>query len=101
MFVRQPLMLGHYTSMRLTGTERVVDKLLGGAMSASLGAGLYPDAPATHQVFVNTGVNRDNPLQLPRPEAAIVVGLGEEGKLRRHRSRAARCARRSLAGRSV
>ena len=38
--------------------------------------------PGTHQVFVNTGVNRDNPLQLPRPEAAIVVGLGEEGKLR-------------------
>ena len=81
MFVRQPLMLGHYTSTRLTGTERVVDNLLGGAMSASLGAGLYPDEPGTHQVFVNTGVNRDNPLQLPRPEAAIVVGLGAEGKL--------------------
>ncbi len=82
LFVRQPLMLGHYASLRLTGTERVVDRLLGGEMSASLGAGLYPNAPGHHQIFINTGVNRDNPLQLPRPEAAIIVGLGEEGKLR-------------------
>jgi len=80
-FVRQPLLLGHYTATRLTGTERVVDKLLGGAMSAALGTGLYPDAPGSHQIFLNTGVNRENPLQLPRPEAAIVVGLGAEGKL--------------------
>jgi tetratricopeptide (TPR) repeat protein len=82
LFVPQPLMLGHYASLRLTGTEHVVDTLLGGAMSTSLGAGVYPNAPGEHQIFVNTGVNRDNPLQLPRPEAAIVVGLGEEGKLR-------------------
>jgi len=81
-FVPQPLMLGHYASLRLTGTERVIDTLLAGAMSASLGAGVYPNAPGEHQVFINTGVNRDNPLQVPRPKAAIVVGLGEEGKLR-------------------
>lgn len=81
LFVRQPLLLGHYTATRLTGTERVVDKLLGGTMSTALGAGLYPDAPGSHQIFLNTGVNRENPLQLPRPEAAIVVGLGAEGKL--------------------
>ena len=41
LFVPQPLMLRHYGSLRLTGTERVVDTLLGGAMSASLGAGVY------------------------------------------------------------
>src|SRR6185369_3538481 len=82
LFVPQPLMLGHYASLRLTGTERVVDTLLAGAMSASLGAGVYPNAPGEHQIFINAGVNRDNPLQLPRPAAAIVVGLGEEGKLR-------------------
>ena len=81
MFVRQPLMLGHYTSLRLTGTERIVDGLLGGAMSVSLGAGLYPDGPGTHQVFLNRGAHADNPLQLPRPEAAVVVGLGAESKL--------------------
>ena len=81
LFVRQPLLLGHYTSRRLTGTEHVLDRLLGGVMTVALGTGLYPDAPGTHQIFLNTGANRDNPLQLPRPEAAIVVGLGAEGKL--------------------
>ncbi len=82
LFVPQPLLLGHYASLRLTGTERVVDTLLGGAMSASLDAGKYPNAPGESRIFVNTGVNRDNPMQLPRPAAAIVVALGEEGKLR-------------------
>jgi tetratricopeptide (TPR) repeat protein len=80
-FVRQPLLLGHYTSTRLTGTEEVVDRLLDGAMDTAIRTGLYPDAPGTHQIFLNTGTNRDNPLQLPRPHAAIVVGLGAEGKL--------------------
>src|SRR4029453_13414491 len=81
MFVRQPLLVGHYISTRLTGTENVVDKVLGGAMSMALGAGLYPYAPGAQQIFLNTSVNRDNPLQLPRPAAVIVVGLGAEGKL--------------------
>ena len=31
-FVRQPLLLGHYRSSLLTGTERVMDRLVGGAM---------------------------------------------------------------------
>jgi pimeloyl-ACP methyl ester carboxylesterase len=80
-FVEQPILIGHYRSLALTGTERVVDKLIGGAMKISLDAGLYPASPGAHQIFINTGVNRDNPWQLPRPKAAIVVGLGEEGKL--------------------
>ncbi|MBX3636890.1 MAG: CHAT domain-containing protein [Rubrivivax sp.] len=80
-FVRQPLLVGHYRSMMLTGTEKVVDRLVGGAMQAALGAGLYPDAPGTHQVFVNTRSDPDNPWRPPRPVAAVVVGLGEEGKL--------------------
>jgi hypothetical protein len=82
MFVRPPLMLGHYRSMRLTGTEQVMDRLIGHTMSESLSMGQYPDATGEHQVFVNTCAVRDNPWQLPRPEAVIVVGLGEEGKLR-------------------
>jgi len=81
MFVRQPLLLGHYISLRLTGTEGVLDKLLKGVMTKSLAAGLYPDIPGTHQVFVNTGAKSDDPTRLPRPQAAIVVGLGAEGKL--------------------
>lgn len=82
MFVRQPLLIGHYRSTRLTGTEKVMDSLIGGAMSASLAAGLYPESAGTHQIFVNTRQQPDNPWQAPRPEAVVVVGLGEEGKLR-------------------
>ncbi|MEO7245313.1 MAG: hypothetical protein ABIX12_09220, partial [Rubrivivax sp.] len=80
-FVRSPLLLGHYRSLRLMGTERVMDRLVGGSMNASLEANVYPDAPGSHQVFVNTHIYPENPLQAPRPEAVIVVGLGEEGKL--------------------
>ncbi|HPE02264.1 MAG TPA: CHAT domain-containing protein [Burkholderiaceae bacterium] len=82
LFVREPLLLGHYRSLALTGTERVVDGLLRGAMNAALQAGLYPDPPGAHQVFVNTVRNPEFPLQPPRPEAVIVAGLGEEGTLR-------------------
>lgn len=81
-FVRQPLLVGHYSSPRLTGTERVIDTLIGHTMSESLAMGQYPDAAGTHQLFVNCGCNVDNPLALPRPESVVVVGLGAEGKLR-------------------
>jgi hypothetical protein len=80
-FVRQPLLVGHYRAMMLTGTEKVIDRLVGGAMQAALDAGLYPGVPGTHQVFVNTRADPDNPWRPPRPVAAVVVGLGEEGKL--------------------
>ena len=80
-FVRQALMLGHYTSSTLTGTEAVVDGLIGGTMAEALAMGCYPDRPGSNQVFLNTGIGRVNPLQPPKPESVIVVGLGEEGKL--------------------
>jgi hypothetical protein len=80
-FVRQALMLGHYTSSTLTGTEAVVDLLIGGTMGEALAMGCYPDCPGSNQVFINTGIGRVNPLQPPKPESVIVVGLGEEGKL--------------------
>jgi tetratricopeptide (TPR) repeat protein len=80
-FVSQPLLLGHYQSMALTGTEGVVNGHLGGAMLVALQAGLYPDVPGTHQIFFNTRLDATNPWQLPKPKAAIVVGLGEEGLL--------------------
>jgi len=79
-FVNQALMLGHYTSSTLTGTEAVVDRLIGGTMAEALAMGCYPDRPGSHQVFINTGIGRVNPLQPPKPESEIVVGLGEEGK---------------------
>lgn len=81
-FVREPLMLGHYQALKLTGTEAVIDRLLDGAMSESLRAGLYPSAVGSSQVFINTKRNSDDPFVVPRPQAAIVIGLGEEGALR-------------------
>ncbi|MGE0097291.1 MAG: CHAT domain-containing protein [Hydrogenophaga sp.] len=81
-FISQTLMVGHYVASRLTGTEGVVDRFIGGAMSASLGAGLYPESPGAHQIFVNHQQDPDNPLALPRPPHVVVAGLGEEGKLR-------------------
>ncbi|MBS0449023.1 MAG: CHAT domain-containing protein [Proteobacteria bacterium] len=81
-FVRQPLLVGHYRSALLTGSEAVVDGLVGKGMSRALQAGLYPDAIGTHQVFGNQRPNPENPLQMARPLAAVIVGLGEEGKLR-------------------
>jgi hypothetical protein len=80
-FVHQALLIGHYTSSTLTGTEAVVDRLIGGTLADALAMGCYPDSPGSHQVFTNCSVNRDNPLQPARPEAVVVVGLGEEGKL--------------------
>ena len=80
-FVSRTLMVGHYGASRLTGTEAVVDRFIGGAMSASLGLGLYPEAPGTHQFFINHRQDPDSPLALPRPPHVVVVGLGEEGKL--------------------
>ncbi|MDO9316407.1 MAG: CHAT domain-containing protein [Burkholderiaceae bacterium] len=81
-FVRHPLMLGHYNSSHLTGTEAVVDRLIGGTMSESLALRQYPDLPGTHQFFANSGAHNGNPLQLPRPECVVVTGLGGEGNLR-------------------
>jgi hypothetical protein len=80
-FVRDPIVLGHYRSMALSGTEWVMDEIIGGAMNQLVWLRQYPDGPRTNQIFVNTSVNRDNPFAVPRPEAVIVVGLGEEGKL--------------------
>ena len=81
-YVSEPLLIGHYRSSKLTGAEAVMDRAIGEAMTASLERGLYPDAAGTHQIFINTKQDTDNPWQLPRPAAVIVAGLGGEGELR-------------------
>lgn len=79
-FIGQPLLLGHYHATKVTGTEGVVDRRLGGALTASLEAGLYPQEVGQHQIFVNAG-GQEDPWRAPRPRAAIVIGLGDEGAL--------------------
>lgn len=81
-FIAQPVLVGHYRGVTLTGTEYVLDRLIGRRMQAALDMGRYPDLVGSHQVFVNREANRNQPLQLPRPEAVVVVGLGDEGALR-------------------
>ena len=81
-YVADPLLIGHYSSSKLTGAEWAMNRAIGDAMSASLERGLYPGAAGTHQIFVNTRQNNENPWQLPRPMAVIVAGLGPEGELR-------------------
>ena len=81
-FIGEPLLVGHYRASELTGTEAVVNRLVGGTLQAALSAGLYPDAVGTQQVFVNTCSDPANPWRAPRPASVLVVGLGEEGALR-------------------
>ena len=81
-FEPEALLLGHYQATRLTGTEKVMDRLIGGAMEHSLEMGVYPVAVGSHQIFINTRPNLERGSFMPRPKAVIVVGLGEEGKLR-------------------
>lgn len=64
-FVSKTLMVGHYGASTLTGTEAVVDRFIGGAMSASLALGLYPEAPGTHQFFINHRQDPDSPWPCP------------------------------------
>jgi hypothetical protein len=51
-------------------------------MSDSLQAGLYLDPPGSSQVFRNLNADPKDPFVIPRPEAVVVAGLGEEGTLR-------------------
>jgi CHAT domain-containing protein len=81
-FESEPLLLGHYQSLLLTGTEKVMDRLIGGAMTHALEMGVYPVAAGSHQIFINSRPNLERGSFMPRPQAVIIAGLGEEGKLR-------------------
>ncbi|CAD5373490.1 CHAT domain-containing protein [Rubrivivax sp. A210] len=81
-FVAQPLMIGHYRSLLLTGTEAVLDRHVGGSMKVALDAGLYPESAGSNRVFVRQRrTGSGSAFAPPGPQAAIVVGLGEEGSL--------------------
>jgi hypothetical protein len=80
-FVSQSLLVGHYTSLGLTGSEKDVDRLLDGSLQRSLTTGLYPQEVGTLQIFNNTRLPPD-PWRLPQPLAVVVIGLGAEGNLR-------------------
>lgn len=81
-FEREALLVGHYNSLRLTGTERVMNRLVDGMMERSLTKGVYPLEIGTQQIFLNSQPDLARGSFLPRPKAVIVVGLGDEGRLR-------------------
>ncbi|HEY8927512.1 MAG TPA: CHAT domain-containing protein, partial [Polyangia bacterium] len=81
-FIEEPLLLGHYRSLALTGAERVIDRFIGGTMSEALRLRRYPSATGESEVFENRQPNPDDRADVPRPSAVIVVGLGPEGELR-------------------
>ena len=70
-FEHEALMLGHYHATRLTGTEKVMDGLIGGTMARSLAMGVYPVAIESHQIFINTRPNLERGTFLPRPKAVM------------------------------
>ena len=80
-FEERPLLVGHYRATRLSGTEKVVDRLLDRAMTNALDLGVYPVEPGTHRIFINRQIPKGKFWPAPRPEAVIVIGLGQEGKL--------------------
>lgn len=83
-FVRDPLLVGHYRSMTLTGTEAAIDGLIAARMSKALRTGVYPERVGSFHIFENgrhRSIGRRKQRYIPRPRAAIVVGLAEEGKL--------------------
>jgi CHAT domain-containing protein len=75
------MLVGHYRALLLTGTERVLDGLLDGAMKRTLDLGVYPSDPGTHRIFINTYLDANKAWLTPRPAAVIVAGLDPEGKL--------------------
>jgi CHAT domain-containing protein len=81
-FEPRPLLVGHYRSTQLTGSEWFIDNVTNHALRESLDLGIYPVEPGTHQIFINRFVNPDREALTPRPEAVIVAGLGQEGALR-------------------
>ncbi|HVL75561.1 MAG TPA: CHAT domain-containing protein [Noviherbaspirillum sp.] len=80
-FVRGALMVGHYRSTSLTGTERILNLMYGEALSNSLRIGGYPHRPGDRQLFRNPNLCREDAYLPRQPETIIVVGLGQEGKL--------------------
>lgn len=80
-FEARPLLVGHYRASRLTGTEQLIDGVLGQAMSHSLSRGVYPVEPGSNRIFINRDVQPGKFWLTPRPKAAIVAGLGQEGRL--------------------
>ncbi len=73
-FAEHRVAVGHYEGDTIVAAEAYLDHVLGGRLSARHALGLYPGPAGTHALF-------DNPSPKGKPHGALVVGLGEVGKL--------------------
>ncbi|HEX6202824.1 MAG TPA: CHAT domain-containing protein, partial [Thermoanaerobaculia bacterium] len=76
-YARHPVMVGHYAGDPLLSAEGVLDRRLGGALSARHLLGLYAGDVGTHEVVLRQGARAAE----SQPAGAIVVGLGGVGTL--------------------
>ncbi len=74
-----PILLGHYEGDTIAGAERVVDKMVVGALSQRYHLGCYPGRNGTAAVALapSNAVQRSLGVQ----HGAIVIGLGKWGEL--------------------
>ncbi len=74
-----PILMGHYQGDTIAGVERMVDRLVCGALSQRYNLGLYPGKPGT--VAVVFAKPDDLQTAYSIQHGAIVIGLGEWGEL--------------------
>lgn len=70
--VRHPVAVGHYVGDAILSAEAALDRCMAGKLSERQRMGLYPGALNTSYVYLRNAA---------KPAGAIVVGLGEVGKL--------------------
>lgn len=71
-FTRNPVMVGHYQGDTIVSAEAHLDRIMNGRLRARHSLDLYPGEDDTAEAFLN-------PKR--QPGGAIIIGLGEVGKL--------------------
>lgn len=71
-FTHQPVMVGHYQGDSIVSAEAHLDRVMGGRLRDRHHLGLYPGADHSAEVFLCPG---------RQPGGAIIIGLGDVGKL--------------------
>lgn len=79
-FASHPILVGHYKGDTIISAESYLDQTLEGRLSARHRLRIYPGDDDTAEIFLNPDWER---LQKSdgKPAGAIVIGLGEVGKL--------------------
>ena len=73
-YAKYPVVVGHYQGDTIVSAEKALDRQLQGALSRRVDLDIYPGPLGTSKAFLN-----DSPTA--KPSGAVVVGLGEVGKL--------------------